>query len=243
MPQKLDASTGASGPHDFAVRDEPRSSVAAFASTASHRAFVTIATRPSHRVRRAGLNPDLPRRVKRFIFARRAGQTFGDLPVELFCRALQLQMALAFQAKQPAVAAARVGRRLIAAGGLAQARSNQAMLLVEAEGLGGDAQPVRRFGWTEKPDGKPHEFTSSFAARQTLSRLPQGAGQQVLCIFYVLTEDVRLPRAVRTSRGRRAFGIIRTPQAKTSPYFFTSGQSLTSSGLAASSGEMVAISL
>ena len=36
----------------------------------------------------------------------------------------------------------------------------------------------------------------------------------------MLTEDVRLPRAVRTSRGRRAFGIIRTPQAKTSPYNF-----------------------
>jgi hypothetical protein len=34
----------------------PRSSVAAFASTASHRAFVTIATRPSHRVRRAESN-------------------------------------------------------------------------------------------------------------------------------------------------------------------------------------------
>ena len=32
---------------------QPRSSVAASASTASHRAFVTIAIRPSHRVRRA----------------------------------------------------------------------------------------------------------------------------------------------------------------------------------------------
>jgi hypothetical protein len=34
---------------------ESRSSVATFASTASHRAFVTIASRPSHRVRRAEL--------------------------------------------------------------------------------------------------------------------------------------------------------------------------------------------
>ena len=34
---------------------ESRSSVATFASTASHRAFVTIAIRPSHRVRRAEL--------------------------------------------------------------------------------------------------------------------------------------------------------------------------------------------
>jgi hypothetical protein len=35
--RKLDASTAASGPHDFAVRDRPRSSVVAPASTASHR--------------------------------------------------------------------------------------------------------------------------------------------------------------------------------------------------------------
>jgi hypothetical protein len=37
--QELDASTAASGPHDFAVRLTPRSSVMASASTASHRAF------------------------------------------------------------------------------------------------------------------------------------------------------------------------------------------------------------
>jgi hypothetical protein len=41
---ELDASVGASEPHDFAVRDRPRSSHAALASTASHRAFVTCAT-------------------------------------------------------------------------------------------------------------------------------------------------------------------------------------------------------
>ena len=40
----LDASIGASGPHDFAVRDIQRSSRAVIASTASHRAFVTCAT-------------------------------------------------------------------------------------------------------------------------------------------------------------------------------------------------------
>ena len=45
--EKLDASVGASGPHDFAVRKKPRSSVVATASTASHRTFVTIASRPS----------------------------------------------------------------------------------------------------------------------------------------------------------------------------------------------------
>jgi hypothetical protein len=36
-PAKLDASVGASGPHDFTVRNEPRSSVVAPTSTASHR--------------------------------------------------------------------------------------------------------------------------------------------------------------------------------------------------------------
>ena len=40
----LNASIGASGPHDFAVRDIRRSSRAVIASTASRRAFVTCAT-------------------------------------------------------------------------------------------------------------------------------------------------------------------------------------------------------
>ena len=44
--RKLDASTAASGPHDFAVRFM-RVGLAHSASTASHRAFVTIASRPS----------------------------------------------------------------------------------------------------------------------------------------------------------------------------------------------------
>ena len=54
-PAKLGASIAAPGPHDFAVRARLSSSSASLASTASHRAFVTIATRPSHRVRRAEL--------------------------------------------------------------------------------------------------------------------------------------------------------------------------------------------
>jgi len=41
---KLSASIGAPGPHDFAVRDQLRSSSQAVTSTASHRAFVTCAT-------------------------------------------------------------------------------------------------------------------------------------------------------------------------------------------------------
>ena len=45
-PLKLDASTAASEPHDFAVRDRPPSSVMATTSIASHRAFVTIASAP-----------------------------------------------------------------------------------------------------------------------------------------------------------------------------------------------------
>ena len=49
----LSASIGAPGPHDFTVREKPRSSVVTSASTASHRTFVTIASRPSCRVRRA----------------------------------------------------------------------------------------------------------------------------------------------------------------------------------------------
>ena len=51
-----------------------RSSVTALASTASHRAFVTIATRPSHRVRRAEVKNRFAAKFKRFIFFRRTGR-------------------------------------------------------------------------------------------------------------------------------------------------------------------------
>src|SRR5436190_16787082 len=44
---QLDASVGASGPHDFTVRLSVRSSGDTLASTASRSAFVTIAIRPS----------------------------------------------------------------------------------------------------------------------------------------------------------------------------------------------------
>jgi len=43
--QELDASTAASGPHDFAVRIQ-RVRLAPFASIASHRTFVTMANAP-----------------------------------------------------------------------------------------------------------------------------------------------------------------------------------------------------
>jgi hypothetical protein len=45
--RQLDASVGASGPHDFAVRKVALSSAAQPASIASRPAFVTIASRPS----------------------------------------------------------------------------------------------------------------------------------------------------------------------------------------------------
>ena len=45
--RQLDASVGASGPHDFAVREQSHSSFDVAASTASRPASVTIAKRPS----------------------------------------------------------------------------------------------------------------------------------------------------------------------------------------------------
>jgi hypothetical protein len=45
--RELDASVGASGPHDFAVRKKSAFVNAPLASTASRPAFVTIASRPS----------------------------------------------------------------------------------------------------------------------------------------------------------------------------------------------------
>src|SRR5437773_12430465 len=66
--RKLDASVAASGPHDFAVRAAcDRLSQAARPPHPTAR-FVTIASRPSHRVRQAELNTDLPLREERNIF-------------------------------------------------------------------------------------------------------------------------------------------------------------------------------
>ena len=64
--RKLDASTAASGPHDFAVR-LMRVRLAHSASTASHRAFVTIASRPSCRV---------GRHINELIWVRTKGEYF-----------------------------------------------------------------------------------------------------------------------------------------------------------------------
>ena len=50
-PTRLDASVGASGPHDFAVRLTCRSSSAHPRPPHPTARFVTIASRPSHRVR------------------------------------------------------------------------------------------------------------------------------------------------------------------------------------------------
>ena len=66
--RKLDASVAASGPHDFAVRAAcVRLSQAPRPPHPTAR-FVTIASRPSHRVRQAKLNTDLAFREKRNIF-------------------------------------------------------------------------------------------------------------------------------------------------------------------------------
>jgi hypothetical protein len=54
---------------------KPRSSVVTSASTASHRAFVTIATRPSHRVRRVESKTDSPPSLSDLFFFRRTGRS------------------------------------------------------------------------------------------------------------------------------------------------------------------------
>src|SRR6202022_2913707 len=57
--RELDASVGASGPHDFAVRKSAPSSLAPPASTASRPASVTIASRPSGERDGGGYRSDL----------------------------------------------------------------------------------------------------------------------------------------------------------------------------------------
>jgi hypothetical protein len=64
--RRLDASVGASGPHDFAVRESAPSSEAPPASTASRPASVTIASRPSVGRDRIDIFLLLPRRQAKF---------------------------------------------------------------------------------------------------------------------------------------------------------------------------------
>ena len=67
---KLSASIGAPGPHDFAVRDQLRSSSQAVTSTASHRAFVTCATPLSSGETGRGDSADLPDGLSGIFFSR-----------------------------------------------------------------------------------------------------------------------------------------------------------------------------
>jgi hypothetical protein len=67
---KLDASVGASGPHDFAVRERLRSSFANSASTASHRAFRDVRNALSSGETGRASSPDLPDGESKIFFAR-----------------------------------------------------------------------------------------------------------------------------------------------------------------------------
>src|SRR5438477_10160026 len=77
---KLDASVGASEPHDFAVRLTCCSSAAPSASTASRPAFVTIAIRPSLGRDGAGYSFDLGKRRRRIFLRKGLDRPGTDLP-------------------------------------------------------------------------------------------------------------------------------------------------------------------
>ena len=92
---ELDASVGASGPHDFAVRDLRRSSARIKRATTPSRpphpapTFVTIAIRPSSGTGRPLKAADLPDKKSRKYFVEGHGRVLtrrGDLPVGLICR-------------------------------------------------------------------------------------------------------------------------------------------------------------
>ena len=75
------------------------------ASTASHRAFVTIAIRPSHRVKTGvQYKPDFSILKIRILLHGGLDGLLGDLPVGLFCRGRDGKILLAREAKQFAFA-------------------------------------------------------------------------------------------------------------------------------------------
>ena len=100
--RKLDASVGASGPHDFAVRDLPRPSCAATASTASRPASVTFAKRPS--VGRDGGSgaTDLPDGLSEIFFARGLDDPNHVDPLQQFAVCAQARRAVAIIKRQSA---------------------------------------------------------------------------------------------------------------------------------------------
>jgi hypothetical protein len=94
----LTPAIGASGPHDFAVRERLRSSFANSASTASHRAFRDVRNAPLVGWDSTEYATDLRQKQSRIFFAKgldRFCRTRGDLPDGLFCRSRGHQFALA----------------------------------------------------------------------------------------------------------------------------------------------------
>src|SRR3954462_8661390 len=84
---KLDASVGASEPHDFAVRLTCCSSKAPSASIASRPAFVTIAIRPSVGRDGAGYRFDLGKAGRGIFLRKGLDRPSTDLPAGLHQRA------------------------------------------------------------------------------------------------------------------------------------------------------------
>ena len=98
--QELDASTAASGPHDFTVC-VGRVRLAPPASTASHRAFVTMANAPLVGETTGVMELIWVAREAEY-FCARGWTAFADLPVVPIGRMRERQSALALQANQPA---------------------------------------------------------------------------------------------------------------------------------------------
>jgi len=80
--RRLDASVGASGPHDFAVRDNAFVACAVSSTASLNPTFVTIAKRPSYRGGTArACRDDLPDGQSGKFFAEGLDTIPGDLPV------------------------------------------------------------------------------------------------------------------------------------------------------------------
>ena len=89
LPENLTPAIGASGPHDFTVRERLRSSFASATSTASHRACRDVAQRPSYRAGYTEYAGDLGQKQSGIFFAKgldRILRERGDLPDGLICR-------------------------------------------------------------------------------------------------------------------------------------------------------------
>ena len=185
---RLDASTGASDPNDFTVRDSALV-FRAPASTAPCPTFATMANAPFRRDRMAGGLILICPTEQREYFSSGGLTSFpifrSDLPVGLLCRSHHFKMALASKANHPTGsaeahrAARHQGRERHWEG-----RRNSFVRFSSSNGLGSAAEPCRRCAKSgRRPDDQYRTISSCPKAPCPTSEADQLSSNHIALVF------------------------------------------------------------